>query len=527
MLVYGVILLAIGAILVIVLALFKGARRFGSHHVSFGPLVLLLAVAALIAGSLFTYNWASKSTPVSANMSLAADSSAHTKVHHHKHVKVRTVSTTVRALQNLAVDPSQVASDYCNTLEAKYGGKLTLLSNDTETPFFDVGAEHLVTNDPTGIQKIATDAVNVPLVPQTIGAEQADICRDPAQAAMFMNGAGVQIVDGVTIASQNPWMQAQGPISAISQWAQSCMPRLNVTVHLACAKVMAYAATLLGQFYSPGIQQRTSWWNYRLLKAPKVGQVPTFVLNSVQEVNAQFLVIEITSKTGGCFLQLGFNMGTTTITGGDQRLAGLKCPTATALAPPAVKPTSTNSTPQHGTTTTQTTGCTSSCHPTTTTTTTGCTSSCHPTTTTTTTGCTSSCHPTTTTTTTSPPQGCTITCAPSIPLQDNGTVPSTDVQPTTGALSTQPAATTPTSQDNRTGAGATTGAGGSGTAAPDPTTSGNDDGASSSDTSSGSDTTGGDSTTVGTDTTQTATPGDTGAEGTPTSTAATAPVMPG
>jgi hypothetical protein len=258
------------------------------------------------------------------------------------------LTTAVKAAQvQLTVDHSAVD---CVGLVTKYGGQVATLSDGSKTPKFSVGAEQPVGQN----GRLWSDAVNVPLNPQTVEAEQASICADPAQAAMVQNGIGSKKVGDKSVADLNGWMTAQGSPEAISQWAQDCMSQ-DVETHIQCAKTMALTATLVGRFQSEGVKNATTTWNYHLASGGLVvGQVPPFELNPTQYAGF-FLVISVTEKTGGCFLRLGFNVGTSSPNGGDQRLAGLPCQTPTPTAPPAApttpgKPPTSSVPPTHETT---------------------------------------------------------------------------------------------------------------------------------------------------------------------------------
>lgn len=219
------------------------------------------------------------------------------------------------------------------------------LSNGAKTPVFTVGARA-----PVG-QRLWSDATNVPLKPQTLAAEQAVVCHDPAQAGMVMNGLGAQKVGNVNVASLNSWMKAQGSPRVISQWAQGCMSKSDIQVHLQCARTMSLAATLLGRFHADGIQKSPTAWNYHLAGGGLVvGKVPVFELNPKQ-YTGYFLSLSVTAKTGGCFVHVGFNVGTSAPNGGDQRLAGMSCVSPKPISPskapssPGSTPPSTHSTP--------------------------------------------------------------------------------------------------------------------------------------------------------------------------------------
>lgn len=238
-----------------------------------------------------------------------------------------------QAQESLIVNYNQVNIDRGAALVKKYFGARSVVTithtpmhgktTSFKSPVFVIGAENPVGNGPE--KRLWSDAVNVPLKPQTLEAEQATINRDPLQAAMVMNGLGKGKVGGISVYHQNPWMQAQGSVDNIKTWAQHCMTQ-DVVTHLQCARVMAATADLLGRFHSEGVVKRNSTWNYHLTHGGlAVNKVPAVGLNPKQEQNAYFLVVSMTEKTGGCFLRYGFNMGTTTRNGGDQRLAGMTC----------------------------------------------------------------------------------------------------------------------------------------------------------------------------------------------------------
>lgn len=264
------------------------------------------------------------------------------------------------AQASLIVDYTKVNADQANTLVKKYFGASNLVSYTLghasgETPKFDVGAMHPVGH--AANRRLWSDATNVPLKPRTLEAEQATIARDPAQAAMVMNGLGKQKVGGISVYHQNPWMQAQGSPAAIRTWAQHCMTQ-DVQTHLQCARIMAATVTLVGRFHNAGISKRPTTWNYHLGHGGlAVNKVPSFGLNPKQ-YDGHFLVLEMTEKTGGCFIRFGFNVGLTSVNGGDQRLAGFSCvppkappSTSPQYTTPGTTPTSTPTTPVHPTST--------------------------------------------------------------------------------------------------------------------------------------------------------------------------------
>jgi hypothetical protein len=339
----NVFLFVLGAILVVMALTFgvfalSNRLRFREHTTIRWVELLLIVSLLLVPGIWLTVaNWPSASSMSGSPVGI--------------------VDNLDEAQSNLVVDYDKVTTDDCLAkVKQQFGsagvGHYKAEDEDYETVKFDVGAMHSVGDN--GV--LTSDSTNVPLNPQTREAERAFICRDPAQAAMVMNGAGREKVGDKTVAELNPWMQAQGDPSAIQPWAQHCMDaKDNVKVHLECAKTMAAAAVLVGRFHDDGVQKTSTEWNYHLANhGLVVGQVPPFELNPVQEKDAFFLVISVTQKTGGCFLRLGFNVGVTAPNGGDQRLAGLPCeapPPPTATPPTGTKPPGTHNPPP--TTTTQ------------------------------------------------------------------------------------------------------------------------------------------------------------------------------
>jgi len=220
----------------------------------------------------------------------------------------------------LSVHPEDVPVEFCNELVRKYDGKFVTLDDGTETPYFVLGS-----TEPVGERKWS-DAVNVPLKPQTLEAEQATLCQDPAQAAMVMNGMQKVNIGSKSVADLNAdWMKAQGSPSAVDQWAEACSKE-DVSKHLACAKTMATTAYLLEQFHNDDVVKASTEWNFHLT-GPSAGGVPEFGMNPKQEHNAYFVGLSYTTKTGGVCVRIGFNVGVTSPNGGDQRFAGLECKT--------------------------------------------------------------------------------------------------------------------------------------------------------------------------------------------------------
>lgn len=264
------------------------------------------------------------------------------------------------ASQLLVVDYSRVDTQECVRLVQKYYGyaRVTTLKVDktkVTTVLFDNGSMRPVSGEPKP-NRLQALYVNVPLNPQTMEAKRAVTCHDPADAATTLNGLGRQRVGNHTIAQLNPWMEAQGDPRAIQAWAQRCTDG-NVKMHLACAKTMAATAMLLGIFHEEGVHKANSLWNYELA-AVVLHRVPPFRLAATQEHNAYFLVASVTSKTTGCVLRIGFNVGTNTPNGGDQRLAGLACKTPPVKVPPTgSRPPGTSKPPTRTTTPPRRTTC--------------------------------------------------------------------------------------------------------------------------------------------------------------------------
>jgi hypothetical protein len=321
---------------IVAIATFASASLFGSH------------------GSNTSHGGGSSSTgtPSSSPSSSASGSLTEDQ---------RKAQATAQA--SLIVNYGDVANvQMCNSLVAKYFGAPKLVSYKLgnasgKTPVFDVGATHSVVGSapryPGEVQRLWSFATNIPLATPTLEMEQATVCHDPAQAGMVMSGMGPGIVGGITVAHQNPWM-IDGS-QTVDTWAQKCMTQ-NVSTHLQCAQTMAATAALLGRFHSAGVSVRHTAWNVRLIGGGlKVNGVPAFGLNSKQ-YTGYFLVVEMTEKTGGCFLRYGFNVGVKTINGGDQRIAGLTCVPPKPPKKPTPHPTTTPST--HKTTTPV---CTSNC----------------------------------------------------------------------------------------------------------------------------------------------------------------------
>jgi hypothetical protein len=362
-------------------------------------------------------------------------------------------------LANLTVNSLDVANlQTCSDLVTKYYGPSRVVDYKQgnvsgKMPLFDVGATHplngSVLRTSTEVPRLWSDAVNTPLkTPPTLEGERAAVCQDPAQAAMVLNGIGPGKVGGISVASQNPWMSRfQGlPQSHINAWAQMCLNTQNIktlkaAVHLQCAQVMASTAALLDRFHSAGVSVRTAGWYYYLPGGGlAVGRVPVFGVVKGQ-YSGYFLVIEVTMKvpTQGCYMRYGFNVGKTTLNGGDQRLVGLPCVPPKPPKKPTAHPTSTPT--AHETTTPV---CKSNC-PTTTThprcTTTRCTTT-HP-------RCTSNCP------TTPPKKKCPcvtktqVSQTPLPPPPDTRTVPTTapSRQPTKPVDTQNPATNRPGGYD--------------------------------------------------------------------------------
>jgi hypothetical protein len=239
--------------------------------------------------------------------------------------------------QRYLVDFNRVTTDRCATLVRKY------FPSGTSLPTEGNSGGQRATYMPIGLRReqgpAYPDAVNVPLRPPTIEAQQATTCFDPVQAAMNINGLGPARIGGTTLATINPWMRGvQGdPATVISGWVQHCLTNDDAT-RRNCARTMAAASELIGRFTVNGIVQSTSLWNYHCKYAcvPDGGTVPVLELNPTEGYHASFLVVTLTLTAKDCIVRFGWNVGSQTVDGGDQRLAGLPCvPIGKIATPPA------------------------------------------------------------------------------------------------------------------------------------------------------------------------------------------------
>lgn len=277
--------------------------------------VLLIVVLVLVGILLLCFNWGVVSGP-----------SAYNRPSGNRPPNGAAGGDVEEARRKFFVDFNKVNTDQCATLVHKYFPNGASLSTGGNS------AGKGVTYSTIGLTREQDggypDAINVPLRPPIIEAQQATTCFDPVQAAMNMNGFGPARIGGTTLASINPWMQrTQGdPATVISGWVQRCLAT-DSTIRRDCAQTMAAAAELIGRFTVNGTVATTSLWNYHCKYAcvPNGGTVPVLELNPNREFRANFLVVTATLTANDCVVRFGWNVGSQTISGGDQRLAGLPC----------------------------------------------------------------------------------------------------------------------------------------------------------------------------------------------------------
>ncbi len=176
-----------------------------------------------------------------------------------------------------------------------------------------------------------TDGPNVPLVNRTTEGMQASLCQDPGETGMFLSAMfdpNAKIGDKTVADVNKDWIPPELADPAnINDWAAAAMTN-DVEKHNKAQEIMARAATLFGLLNQEGIKDSKTVANMYLPdgQGVRVGGVPEFGWNKLNPAYAgKFLAASYFSKTGGCILSLGFNVGIEEVNGGDQRFAFLPC----------------------------------------------------------------------------------------------------------------------------------------------------------------------------------------------------------
>lgn len=178
--------------------------------------------------------------------------------------------------------------------------------------------------------KLYEDGPNVPLKDQTTEGVQASMCQDPGEAGMFLAALHDPRakIGGKTPGEVNAeWIPPQlKTLDGVNDWVASVMTN-DVTKHNEAQRVMASAAALWGKFHQNGIVSAKTTANVHLPdgEGSKIEGVPEFAWNADEAYNGKFMSASYRTKTGGCVLNIGLNVGKETIDGGDQRFAILPC----------------------------------------------------------------------------------------------------------------------------------------------------------------------------------------------------------
>lgn len=166
-----------------------------------------------------------------------------------------------------------------------------------------------------------SDAISTPLHGGLNGVKQA-VCTDPLYGVTVANMLANLNVDGVRVASLNPWIRPFADVSKINDKAANFVPLLDVKspsstqVQKAIAKNHDYQElanrvnTLLSRFKVTGTDTLRSVKNWHLAGAGlKVGGLPEVNLEKRQD-GRKALILVVTSKNACAPLKrIGFNLG--------------------------------------------------------------------------------------------------------------------------------------------------------------------------------------------------------------------------
>jgi hypothetical protein len=297
-----------------------------------------------------------------AGMSLAACGAAaasidsHSKAHHNTDGTHLTVSTTAALERELTVslDSSnancvkivEAADPHANTDGSIYDGMVTPR----------IGAEDgLAANSQGG--RLWSDAIEDPLPsPENAGLSltdiEATICRDPLLGDTVANEFATMEIGDVKVVNLNSWLKpydfdASQPENKIATEASSFFPTVDGTSisetnqsNADYEQLAENLITLLDRFQNTGEATNFTTFNYVLSGGDLVAdEMPQVYLNP-EQYDAQAIWLTLTKKTGGCYVQIGFNVG-------DQRPEGTDvCATPPAAPGTPVKPAAPG-TPNH------------------------------------------------------------------------------------------------------------------------------------------------------------------------------------
>lgn len=191
---------------------------------------------------------------------------------------------------------------------------------------FDIGA--LKTVGTGANQRRWSDAISTPLESDQSNNDamttemQAAFCEDPLLGSTFANMIANMKVDGVKVVDLNKWLKPyEGDASVIADRAASFMPLRQgekpskadlekaITKNKQWQAVAEKLGTLLERFQASGVGSDDTILNYHLnADGLMVAGLPDVSLNPEQYKATAFRLV-LTKKTGGCFLEIGFNVG--------------------------------------------------------------------------------------------------------------------------------------------------------------------------------------------------------------------------
>ncbi|MEO8785070.1 MAG: hypothetical protein ABI221_01985 [Candidatus Saccharimonadales bacterium] len=212
----------------------------------------------------------------------------------------------------------------CTDIVEKYGKDKVV---DGRYVKFDIGA--LLPVDPTNTSmRKWSDAISTPFTSEQTDKKamatelEAAICEDPELGVTVAHMFADLKVGETKIVDVNPWLKPyENDDSKINDGAAKFVPLMDVATpgkaqvneaekqNIAYQKLAAKLVTMLGRFQNTGVQTQETSVNYFLeagglvvAQLPEVGKNP-------EQYDATALTFTATRKTGGCYLEIGFNVG--------------------------------------------------------------------------------------------------------------------------------------------------------------------------------------------------------------------------
>jgi hypothetical protein len=156
----------------------------------------------------------------------------------------------------------------------------------------------------------------------SIAQIEATVCEDPLYGVTLGNMFANMEVDGVKVIDLNPWLSAEhfdasAPDNQINDVADSYFPLKEQNgaeqeTTESNAQYQQFAeklVTLIQRFENDGRATHPTILNYHLSSEGLVaGGTPEVSLNEDQ-YNADGIWLRLTKKSGGCFVEIGFNVG--------------------------------------------------------------------------------------------------------------------------------------------------------------------------------------------------------------------------